>query len=400
MANTNGTMRKAQKEVDAKARLAAVRSQLKARFVERAALVDGSLTALIARDHVLMLGLPGTAKSDFAEAVSRCIASSFFDIQLTKDTAPEEVFGMFSAKKMLEEDRYERRIDGVAPACQVWFLDEIFKSSSALLNGFLLAMQQRKMRNGSVMVDLPLESVFAASNEYPEDASLDALYDRFALKFWLDYIGDEAALLKLLVDGPADIDASLEDGDLEALRIAANAMPWGEDEARILLAVKIACADAGFVASDRTWIGKAPKLITARAVLNGHDRVMPGDFLVLADVIWKRHTDRPTLLKTVGNASDPYGSRAASIIDGVRIAMARLPSVDDIKVGTLTKPGASKIMGEIQGELAGRRDAIMEVVEKSPDNDAVKEAVDAVETALALLAKRGKEITLYRPVSL
>jgi MoxR-like ATPase len=393
-------MRKAQKETDAKSRLADVRAQLRARFVERSALVDGALTALIARDHLLMLGPPGTAKSDFAEAISRCIASSFFDIQLTKDTAPEEVFGMFSAKKMMEEDRYERRVDGCAPACQVWFLDEIFKSSSALLNGFLLAMQQRKMRNGSTMIELPLETVFAASNEYPEDSSLDALYDRFAVKFWLDYIGDDAALLRLLTDGPTDVDAALEAGDLDALRIAANALPWGEDEARILLAVKKACADAGFIASDRTWIGKAPKLIRARAVLNGHDRVMPGDFLVLADVIWKSHTDRPTLLTAVGNASDPYGARAASIIDGVRIAMARLPSLDDVKTGTLTKPGASKIMGEIQGELAGRRDAIMEVSEKAPENDAVKEAVDVVETALAALAKRGKEITLYRPVTL
>jgi len=384
----------------AKTRLADVRKQVKARFVERSPLVDGALTALIARDHLLMLGLPGTAKSDIAEQIARCIASSFFDIQLTKDTAPEEVFGMFSAKKMMEEDRYERRIDGVAPACQVWFLDEIFKSSSALLNGFLLAMQQRKMRNGSEMVDLPLETVMAASNEYPEDSSLDALYDRFAMKFWLDYIGDDDAMLRLMVHGPSPVDAKLEAGDLEDLRAAAEALPWGDEEGRILLAVKKSCADAGFIASDRTWIGKAPKLIRARAILNGHDRVMPGDFLVLADVIWKRHTDRPTLLKTVGNASDPYGARASSIIDGVRIAMAKLPSIDDVKTGVLTKPAASKIMGEIQGELAGRRDAIMEVVEKSPDNDAVKEAVDAVETALALLAKRGKEITLYRPVSL
>lgn len=385
--------------MNANTRLSNVRNQLKAAFIERSALVDGTLTALIARDHLLMLGPPGTAKSDFAEAISHCISSSFFDIQLTKDTAPEEVFGMFSAKKMLEEDRYERRIDGVAPDCQVWFLDEIFKSSSALLNGFLLAMQQRKMRNGAEMVELPLETVIAASNEYPEDASLDALYDRFAVKFWLDYIGDQDALLRLLVSGPTRIDAKLEDGDLEELRTASDSIPWGTDEARILLAVKKACEEAGFIASDRTWIGKAPKLIRSRAVLNGHATVQPGDYLVLADVIWKRHTDRPTLLKTIGNAADPYGSRAASIIDGVRIAMKQLPSLDDIKTGTLTKPAATKTLGQIQGELAGRRDAIMEVVEKvGKDNDAVNEAVEVVETALTVLVQRGREITMYRPV--
>lgn len=389
------------KKTTAADRLASVREQLKARFVERSALVDGTLTALIARDHLLMLGPPGTAKSDFAESVSQCISSSFFDIQLTKDTAPEEVFGMFSAKKMMEEDRYERRIDGCAPDAQVWFLDEIFKSSSALLNGFLLAMQQRKMRNGATMVDLPLETVMAASNEYPEDPSLDALYDRFAVKFWLDYVGDSAALLKLLIDGPSHVDAQLEPGDLDELRNAADAMTWGPEEARILLSIKKACEDAGFVASDRTWIGKAPKLIRARAVLSGHATIMPGDYLVLADVIWKRHTDRPTLLKTVGNAADPYGSRAASIIDGVRIAMKSLPSVDDIKTGTLSKPAATKIMGTIHGELAGRRDAVMSVIETVGDsNEAVNEALEVVEKALEELGRTGFEITKFRPVNL
>jgi len=387
------------KMTKANARLMEVRSQLKTRFAERGALVDGTLTALIARDHLLMLGPPGTAKSDFAESVAQCLSTGFFDIQLTKDTAPEEVFGMFSAKKMMEEDRYERRTDGVAPSKEVWFLDEIFKSSSALLNGFLLAMQQRKMRNGAEMVKLPLETVMAASNEYPEDSSLDALYDRFAVKFWLDYIGDDSALLKLMSEGPSGIDAKLEDGDLEELRKAADALPWGSDEANTLLKIKKACADEGYIASDRTWIGKAPKLVKARAVLNGHSSVQPNDYLVLADVIWKRHTDRPALLKAVGNASDPYGARATSIIDGVRTAMKDLPTLDDIKTGVLTKPAAAKKMGEIQGKLSGRRDAILEVADKVTDNDAVQEAVEIVEAAIQQLAERGRDITMYRPVS-
>lgn len=118
-------------------------------------------------------------------------------------------------------------------------------------------------------------------------------------------------------------------------------------------------------------------------------------------VVWKLHTDRPTLLKTVGNAADPYGARAASIIDGVRIAMAELPSVNDIKAGTLSKPAATKKMGQIQGDLAGRRDAILEVKDKvGDDNDAVNEAVEVVEEALKALARRGTEITMYRPVTL
>lgn len=378
--------------------LSLVRTQLKAHFVERSAPIDGALTALVAREHMLTLGPPGTAKTELAETLSACIDFSTFEIQLTKDTSPEEVFGIFSAQKMMNEDRYERCVDGVAPVKQVWILDEIFKAGSALLNGFLLAIQQRKMRNGAEMIDLVLETVFGMSNEYPEDPSLDALYDRFTLRYWVESIGDQNALLGLLTTGTPEVTAKLSRCELEALRIMADQIPWGVDEAKILLSIKSAIENAGFAGSDRTWIGKASKLVRARAVVNGHDRVQPNDFLVLADTLWKIHTERPALLKVVGNAADPYGAQAASIIDGVRIAMKKLPSVDDIKVGTLSKPGAAKEMGEIQAKLGGLRDSILDVAEKSADNDSVKEAVEVVETALKQLAKRGQEITLYRPV--
>lgn len=379
--------------------LSTIRTQLKAHFVERSAPIDGSLTALIAREHMLTLGPPGTAKTELAEMISACIDFSVFEIQLTKDTSPEEVFGIFSAQKMMNEDRYERCVDGVAPVKQVWILDEIFKAGSALLNGFLLATQQRKMRNGSEMIELVLETVFGMSNEYPEDPSLDALYDRFTLRYWVDSIGDQNALLGLLTTGTPDVTAKLSRCALEALRIMADQIPWGKEEAKILLSIKSAIENAGYHGSDRTWIGKASKLVKARAIVNGHSRVQPNDFLVLADTLWKVHTERPALLKVVGNAADPYGAQATSIIDGVRIAMKKLPTVDDIKIQMLTKSAAAKVMGEIQAELGGRRDAIMDVAEKSPDNDSVKEAVEVVETALKQLAKRGQEITLYRPVN-
>ena len=381
------------------ARIAEVRAQLKARYIERGPLTDGALTAAIASDHCLMLGPPGTAKTDFADDFARCIGRTFFDHQVAKDTTPEEVLGMFSATAMIEEDAYRRNTDGVAPAMQVWFLDEIFKSSSALLNAFLRAMEQRKMRNGAETIDLPLETVLAASNEYPESKDLDALYDRFAMKFWLDYIGDQDKLEKLVANGGTKVTARLKEEDMDALRILSDRVQWGADEASILMKIKRALQDAGHYASDRTWIGKAPKLVRARAALNGRDHIVTSDWLVLVDALWKKHTDRPDILKTVGNAADPYGARAASIIDGVRIAMRDMPTVDDVKAGTLTKAAAMKRMGEINGQLAGRRDAILEVQEKAADNEAVKEAVDTVEAALEKLTSTSRDITMFRPVS-
>jgi len=379
-------------------RLSKLRREMKARFIERGPLVDGALTATIANDHLLMLGPPGTAKTDFAEMLAECLGRTYFSHQVAKDTTPEEILGMFSATAMIEEDEYRRNTEGVAPQMEVWFLDEIFKSSSALLNAFLRGMEQRIMRNGPEVVELPLESVFAASNEYPEDKDLDALYDRFAMKFWLDYIGDQDKLEKLIANGAPKVTARLNREDLDALRILSQRVAWGKDEASILMKIKRAVEEVGFIASDRTWIGKAPKLVKARAAMNGRDYITTSDWLVLVDALWKKHTDRPALLKAVGNAADPYGARATSIIDGVRIAMREMPTLDDVKAGTLTKAAAMKKMGEVNAQLAGRRDAIMEVQEKAADNEAVKEAVEAVDAALNKLTAVGREITMYRPV--
>lgn len=380
-------------------RVAAVRCQLKNRYIERGLLVDGALTAAIAKDHCLMLGPPGTAKTDFAQDFAKCIGRSFFDHQVAKDTTPEEILGMFSATAMIEEDVYRRNTKGVAPQMQVWFLDEIFKSSSALLNAFLRAMEQRTMRNGAETISLPLETVLAASNEYPENKDLDALYDRFAMKFWLDYIGDQSKLEKIITEGPTPVTARFEEGDLDALRTIAGEVIWSAAEAAILMKIKNSVEAGGHRASDRTWISKAPRFVRARAALNGRNQIITTDWLVLVDILWKIHSERPTILASVGNAADPYGSRAVSIIDGVRIAMQGMPSVDDIRTGTMTKAAAAKKMGEIQGQLAGRRDAIMEFHDKAADNESVREAIETVDAALKRLAEIGRDITMYRAVS-
>ena len=55
--------------MEAETALATVRRELKQRFVERDEIVDGLLIALLARQHVLLIGPPGSAKSMLARDV-------------------------------------------------------------------------------------------------------------------------------------------------------------------------------------------------------------------------------------------------------------------------------------------------------------------------------------------
>lgn len=72
---------------------------------------------------------------------------------------------------------------------QVAFLNEIFKASSSILNSLLTILNERKFHNGTKSEAVPLQAIIAASNELPNSQpELSALYDRFLLRRFVDYL--------------------------------------------------------------------------------------------------------------------------------------------------------------------------------------------------------------------
>src|SRR5262245_45403188 len=68
------------------------------------------------------------------------------------------------------------------PEAEIVFLDEVFKSNSAILNALLTLLNERRYTSGGQVIRCPLVSVFAASNEVPSDETLSAVFDRFLLR--------------------------------------------------------------------------------------------------------------------------------------------------------------------------------------------------------------------------
>ena len=134
-------------------RLRAIRDELRQQFLERAELIDGALVGLLAGQHLLVIGPPGTAKSMLADEVCRRITGArYFQWLLTRFTTPEELFGAVSLKA-LEADDYRRLTTHKLPEAHVAFLDEVFKASSSILNTILTVMHERRFHNGREVSD-------------------------------------------------------------------------------------------------------------------------------------------------------------------------------------------------------------------------------------------------------
>jgi MoxR-like ATPase len=264
----------------------ALRAALETRFVERDELVGAALAALVAGQHVLLVGPPGTAKSQLAEGLVGAIEEAVgFRWLLTRFTTPEELFGPVSLSG-LEHDRYERVTAGKLPRAHVVFLDEVFKASSAILNALLTVLAERKFHNGDRVESVPLLSLIGATNELPDEDELQALYDRFLVRVVVDYVQEDFRFLKLLTlpDDPPPL-PSLTLGDLQAAQVAARAVPIDEQLLRDLPALRRRLKEEGVVCSDRRW-KQSLGYLQAVAWLKGHERVTEAEVPALTAVLW------------------------------------------------------------------------------------------------------------------
>jgi MoxR-like ATPase len=169
---------------DLRQRLNHFRKSLGRFFVGKQELIDLMVVAAVAQEPLLLVGPPGTAKSDLVLKFKDALGlpdEDYFEYMLTRFTEPSEIIGPIDIS-LLREGRYVRREQGKLPTARLAFLDEIFKSNSAILNILLTIINERKFYQDGVPQPVRLRILFAATNEVPEQGELAALKDRFALK--------------------------------------------------------------------------------------------------------------------------------------------------------------------------------------------------------------------------
>lgn len=199
------------------------------KLVGKSEIIRVMLAATIAQVPLVLLGPPGTAKSEIVRmlcaylglqaepkkitdydaklktlmagdgkngkiklpADMRIGQRRLFEYLVTRFTTPEEILGPTNIQAMLEYSLFYREAGGMLPNTQIAFLDEIFKANSAILNSLLSIVNEKIYYNGGQAFDADLLMVFGASNECPDSSDLGALYDRFPIRIVSELVRPE-----------------------------------------------------------------------------------------------------------------------------------------------------------------------------------------------------------------
>jgi len=366
-------------------KLRRVLADINAHLVDREALTQVLVLAAVAREHLLVLGPPGTAKSAAIRAVAGALDGSYFEYLLGRFTEPSELFGPVDLRK-LREGTVETETRGMLPEAEFAFLDEIFLGSTAILNTLLALLNERRFRRGSTIMQCPLRVCVAASNHLPEDEALAAFADRFLVRLYVDGLADSRIEDLLRVGRRFDeIPRSAERfslAELDLLSQAARTVDLSAIHAPLGHCVRL-LRKAGVMLSDRRIV-KTQNLIAASTVLNGRAVASEADLWPLVyviptaeaqaqarDVLQKTlvQSENSVMAEAVSNASAGPAARAGRIeLDAGRLLAQRPAALEaddpwSLRAEALLREiDAGFAAGQVPEALAGLRGRLAEAV--------------------------------------
>ncbi|MBI3202114.1 MAG: AAA family ATPase [Myxococcales bacterium] len=354
---------------DLSSRLQRVAESLDSQFLGKSEVIRLLLIAVVAREHAVLIGPPGTAKSALIRTLAELIDAKYFEYLLTRFTEPNEIFGPVDIAAF-RDGHYRRKTEGMLPESEVVFLDEVFKANSAILNSLLSLLNERRYTSGGQIIECPLISAFGASNEVPSDESLSAMFDRFLLRIRSDHL-DAYHFNELLQLGVQHEVKKLRRARPQPLLSAADIHAMTEELARRLsfpeaflssykgLVFQIRAE--GISISDRRVV-KMLKLFAASAYIDGRAQADASDLFVLKH-IWNAEDQAPILEQIVQPVLEafyrehPDRRRVGALGVGVEALSAEIERIRQVLTGAAPPSDLQlfsqlKALGEIKTALS------------------------------------------------
>ncbi|WP_104749553.1 AAA family ATPase [Helicobacter cynogastricus] len=226
-----------------KSRVKNLIAELEKDLFEREECVRLVLLAMFAGKAIFLYGPPGTAKSMIARKVSLAFGEpkDFFSALMHRFSTPEDIFGPIDIGQ-LKQNRLVRNTKGYLPTASFAFLDEIWKSSPAILNTLLTIINERLFKEGDTDIKVPLKGIVCASNEFPPtNQGLEALYDRMLLRYFVEPLKSKENFLKLITsqEGKSSSQHAFSLEELESIHQQAAQIPFSPDALESLHTIKV-----------------------------------------------------------------------------------------------------------------------------------------------------------------
>jgi len=287
------------------------------RYAERATEIDLGIKALLTSQHYLTIGAPGTAKSMLAHDLALAFEVPYMRKLLGKDTPPEEMFGPYDLKQVKEGRLVRVASERTAQKAVIQFWDEIFKSSSAIRNKQLTILNERFYDHGNEFYTVPLISVFAASNELPDDSEESgAFFDRFLIRRFVSYIKDPNEFIKMMRTTAYEQPKVMTEAELRGAidEVKEVRIPQSVEESYLDLRSTLDLE--GVIVSDRRW-KQSLDLLRANAWQDGRETADTTDMVTLQHALWEDPSHVKPVLRAVLALASPISHEVVDLTDQI-----------------------------------------------------------------------------------
>ncbi|TMA02473.1 MAG: ATPase [Methanobacteriota archaeon] len=337
-------------------RFQALQTEMEGHLFERHDELEGLLLALLSRQHLLLVGPKGAAKSMMIRMLAGAIdGAKYFERLMTRFTLPDELFGPVSISA-LKKDRFSRLTRGYLPEANFAFLDEIWKANSSILNSLLALINERLFYNDGEVLQCPLETLMGASAELPQEEALSALYDRFLLRYQVKYIAEDGHLLEMMTDARApDLKTRLTLDEIHDAREAVAAVELDRPLLESIAKIRRRLGAEGLSLSDRRY-KESLTIVRAKAWLQGRAYAVEDDLAVLSNILWDDPASEPMVRGFVLDVANPQEKRAREIADALQVALKNLQGLDEERERTMAAVEFLSKLRTAKAELQGFRD--------------------------------------------
>ena len=279
-------------------RMATAKAAVEKVILGQSRVVEESLITLLAGGHVLLIGVPGLAKTKLVQTLGTVLGLGDKRVQFTPDLMPADILG----SEILEEDdqgkRFFRFIRGPVFS-QLLMADEINRASPRTQSALLQAMQERRVSIAGQYHELPQPfHVLATQNPIEQEGTYplpEAQLDRFLLQVDISYPDTEAERqIIIATTGAKEVEPVqvMTASELMEAQILVRQLPVGDSVIDVILKlVRAGRPETSEINEVREWVawGPGPRAsqslmlaVKARALLDGRFAPSVDDVMALA----------------------------------------------------------------------------------------------------------------------